>query len=74
MVSTKSVLFFNFLTDLGVPIDDCICFSITNGDSDVICLSLFFDSITMNLGKLSSSEQRSSVDIVVGIRSKSFEI
>ena len=54
VVSTKSVLFFNFLTDLGVPIDDCICFSITNGDNDVIGFSLFFDSITMNLGKLST--------------------
>ena len=35
LVSTSSVLFFNFLTDFGVPINDSICFSIMKGDKEV---------------------------------------
>ena len=35
-VSTSNVLFFNFLTDFGVPIKPSICFSITKGERDVI--------------------------------------
>ena len=35
VVSTNNVPFFNFLTDLAVPIIDSICFSITNGESEV---------------------------------------
>ena len=35
LVSTSSVLFFNFLTDFGVPINDLICFSIMKGDKEV---------------------------------------
>ena len=45
--------FFNFFTDFGVPIIDSICFSITKGDSDVTCVSLFVDSIIINFGKFS---------------------
>ena len=43
VVSTSKVPFFNFLTDLGVPIAASICFSITKGDSEVTGLSSFFD-------------------------------
>ena len=39
-VSTSKVLFFNFLTDFGVPINDSICFSITKGDKEVTGLEL----------------------------------
>ena len=35
LVSTSKVLFFSFLTDFGVPINDSICFSITKGDKEV---------------------------------------
>ena len=35
LVSTSNVLFFSFLTDFGVPINDSICFSITKGDKEV---------------------------------------
>ena len=35
LVSTSKVLFFSFLTDFGVPINDSICFSITKGDKKV---------------------------------------
>ena len=52
MVSTNKVLFFNFLTDLGVPIMASICFSITKGDKFVIGVSSS-DFITKNLAKLS---------------------
>ena len=34
-VSTSNVLFLSFLTDLGVPIKDSICFSMMNGDKEV---------------------------------------
>ena len=53
VVSTNNVSFFNFFTDFGVPIIDSICFSITKGDSDVTCVSLFVDSIIINFGKFS---------------------
>ena len=45
--------FFSFLTVLGVPINDSICFSITKGDRLVIDLSSSSDLMTKNLGKLS---------------------
>ena len=35
LVGTSNVLFFSFLTDFGVPINDSICFSITKGDKEV---------------------------------------
>ena len=35
LVSTSNVLFFNFLTDFGVPVNDSICFSIMKGDKEV---------------------------------------
>ena len=44
--------FFNFLTVLGVPINDSICFSMMNGDKLVIDCSSS-DFMTKNLGKLS---------------------
>ena len=53
VVSTRIVLFFSFLTVLGVPINDSICFSITKGDRLVIDLSSSSDLMTKNLGKLS---------------------
>ena len=34
-VSTSKVLFFNFLTDFGVLINDSICFTIIKGDKEV---------------------------------------
>ena len=34
-VSTNNVLFLSFLTDLGVPIKDSICFSMMKGDKEV---------------------------------------
>ena len=42
--------FFSFLTVLGVPINDSICFSITKGDRLVIVLSSSSDLMTKNLG------------------------
>ena len=36
-----------------MPIIDSICFSITKGDSDITCVSLFVDSIIINFGKFS---------------------
>ena len=51
-VSTKRVPFFNFLTFFGVPIKDSICFSMINGDSEVIGLSSLLE-ITKNLAKFS---------------------
>ena len=41
VVSTNNVPFFNFLTDLAVPIIDSICFSITNGESEVTVFLCF---------------------------------
>ena len=52
MVSTNEVLFFNFLTILGVPIMASICFSITKGGKFVIGVSSS-GFITKNLAKLS---------------------
>ena len=40
-----------------MPIVASICFSMTNGDSDVIGFSLFVDSITMNFGKVSTARK-----------------
>ena len=51
VVSTNNVPFLNFLTVLGVPMRDSICFSITNGDNDVTGFSLPFDSMIRNLAK-----------------------
>ena len=51
-VSTKRVLFFSFLTFFGVPIKDSICFSMMNGDREVIGLSSLLE-ITKNLAKFS---------------------
>ena len=34
-VSTSNVLFLNFLTDFGVPINDSVCFSMMKGDKKV---------------------------------------
>ena len=53
VVSTNNVPFFNFLTDLVVPIIDSICFSITNGESEVTGFSLFLDSMIRYLAKFS---------------------
>ena len=44
----------SFFTDFGVPIVDSICFSITNGDKEVIGFSESFDFTTRNLAKLST--------------------
>ena len=44
---------FNQLTDLAVPIIDSICFSITNGESEVTGFSLFLDSMIRYLAKFS---------------------
>ena len=52
VVSTNNVWFFNFFTLLAVPIAASICFSMTNGDNEVIDCSVF-DFITRNFGKLS---------------------
>ena len=46
------VPFFNFFTFFGVPIMDSICFSIMNGDSEVIGLSSLLE-ITKNFAKFS---------------------
>ena len=53
-VSTNRVWFLSFFTDFGVPIVDSICFSITNGDKEVIGFSVSFDFTTRNLAKLST--------------------
>ena len=53
VVSTSNVPFFNFFTDLAVPIIDSICFSITNGESEVTGFSLFLDSMIRYLAKFS---------------------
>ena len=53
VVSTNNVPFFNFLTDLAVPIIDSICFSITNGESEVTGFSLFLDSMIKYQAKFS---------------------
>ena len=45
--------FFNFLTDLAVPIIDSTCFSITNGESEVTGFSSFLDSMIRYLAKFS---------------------
>ena len=45
--------FFSFLGDLAVPIIDSICFSITNGESEVTGFSLFLDSMIRYLEKFS---------------------
>ena len=45
VVSTSNICFFSYFTDFGVPIRASICFSMTNGDSDVIGFSLFVDSV-----------------------------
>ena len=52
-VSTRSVLFFNFFTDFGIPIIASICFSITKGESEVIGFSQSSDLIIKNLAKFS---------------------
>ena len=51
-VSTKRVPFFNFFTFFGVPIIDSICFSMMNGDSEVIGLSSLLE-IPKNFAKFS---------------------
>ena len=43
----------NFFTDLAVQIIDSICFSITNGESEVTGLSMFLDSMIRYLAKFS---------------------
>ena len=53
VVSTSKVPFFNFFTDLAVPIIDSVCFSITNGESEVTGFSLFLDSMIKYLAKFS---------------------
>ena len=54
VVSTNNVccFFLNFFTLLAVPIAALICFTMTNGDNEVIDCSVF-DFITRNFGKLS---------------------
>ena len=51
VVSTNKVccFFFNFFTLLAVPIAASICFSMTNGDNEVIDWSVF-DFMTRNFG------------------------
>ena len=53
VVSTRSVWSISFLTDFAVPIVDSICFSITNGDSEVIGFSELFDLRIRYFAKLS---------------------
>ena len=52
-VSTSKVSFFNFFTDLAVPIADSSCFSMTKGYIDVTGLSLFLEAMMINLAKFS---------------------